>query len=207
MLRLSVSQALTRACALAQGGSRRLLGLAGEPGAGKSTLSARIAQRCPGDSVVVPMDGFHLAHSELERLGRAARKGAPDTFDAWGFLALVQRLAADDEPVVYAPQYRRELHNGVAGAVPVPRRTPLVVVEGNYLLLDEPPWASLRALFDEIWFVEVDERTRLDRLVARHVQFGKSRQEALAWSHGPDQANAELIAATRARADAVVEMD
>ncbi len=204
---LTVHQALTRAGLLARGGRRHLLGLTGEPGAGKSTLSARIARQLPGDSVVVPMDGFHLAQSELEALGRASRKGAPDTFDAWGFLALVRRLARNDEPVVYAPQYRRELHNGVAGAIPVPRQTPLVIVEGNYLLLDEQPWRSLRELFDEIWFVEVDEATRLERLIARHVHFGKSRQDAVAWSHGPDQANAELIRDTRPIADAVVQLD
>lgn len=203
---LAPEVAVRRARVLAVEGRRCLLGLVGEPGAGKSTLAQRLAEELAGRAVVVPMDGFHLAQSELERLGRAGRKGAPDTFDAWGFLALVRRLAACTEPVVYAPAYRRELHNAVAGAVAVPRGSPLVVVEGNYLLLDDRPWSLVRPLFEQTWFLDLDEQTRLERLIARHVRSGKTEHEARAWALGPDQANARLIRATRARATAVVRV-
>lgn len=205
-MELTTDEAIDRARSLAAGGRRALLGITGEPGAGKSTLGVTLAAALSDDAVVVPMDGFHLAQSRLTELGRVDRKGAPDTFDAWGFIALVRRLAADSEPIVYAPEYRRELHNGVAGAIPVRRSTPLVVVEGNYLLLDEEPWCRLRELMTETWYVDVDEGLRMRRLVARHERFGKSHEAAVAWAAGPDERNAVLIRATRDGADAVVRV-
>jgi len=190
---------------LLAGGGRRLLGIAGAPGAGKSTLSAAVVAAFPGRAVAVPMDGFHLAQSELERLGRADRKGAPDTFDAAGFVALLRRLR---EPApgetVYAPEYRRDLRNGVAAAIAVAADVPLVVTEGNYLLLDAAGFAPVAGLLDEAWFVAPDDGVRLERLVSRHVRFGKAPDVAHAWSHGPDEANARLVAPTAARADLVV---
>lgn len=186
---------------------RRLLGVAGQPGAGKSTLSARLRAAFGDRCVVVPMDGFHLAQSELERLGRADRKGAPDTFDAAGYVALLRRLRAPSPgETVYAPEYRRDLRNGVAGAIAVPADVPLVVTEGNYLLLDEHGFAPVRGLLDACWYVELPEEVRAERLVARHRLFGKSPDAATAWAHGPDQRNADLVAGTRARADLVVEV-
>ena len=184
---------------------RRLLGIAGAPGSGKSTLAAALADALgPKLAIVVPMDGFHLAQAELERLGRAGRKGAPDTFDASGFVALLARLREAAEPATYAPQFRREIEEPVAGAIPVPREVPLVIVEGNYLLVDRGPWAGVRGLLDECWFVEADEAVRMERLVARHRAFGRTEEDARAFAHGSDQANAEVIAATRGRADVVV---
>lgn len=184
---------------------RRLLGITGAPGSGKSTLAAALADALgPELAIVVPMDGFHLAQAELERLGRAERKGAPDTFDASGFVALLARLRAATEPVTYAPQFRREIEEPIAGAIPVPRDVPLVIVEGNYLLVDDGAWAGVRGLLDECWFVEVDEAVRMDRLVARHRAFGRTPEAAQAFASGSDQANAEVIAATRGRADVVV---
>jgi pantothenate kinase len=189
-------------------GGRRLLGIAGPPGAGKSTLSAQILAAFPGQCVVVPMDGFHLAQSELDRLGRADRKGAPDTFDAAGYVALLSRLR---EPrageTVYAPEYRRDLHNGVAGAIPVAPGVPLVITEGNYLLLEEHGFAPVRDLLDRCWYVDLPEEVRAERLVARHELFGKAPEAAHAWTHGPDQRNADLVAGTRGRADVVVAPD
>jgi len=186
-------------------GRRTLLGITGAPGAGKSTLAAQVAEACGTSAVVVPMDGFHLAQTELERLGRADRKGAPDTFDAAGFVALLCRLR-DPHPdeVVYAPEYRRDLRNGVAGAIRVEPGTPLVVTEGNYLLLDQDGFAPVAGLLDESWFVAPDDDLRLARLVARHEAFGKPADAARAWAHGPDERNARLVAATAARADVVV---
>ncbi len=183
---------------------RRLLGLTGPPGAGKSTLSAQIVAAFPGRCVVVPMDGFHLAQAELERLGRADRKGAPDTFDAAGYRALLRRLRAAEPDPVYAPEYRRDLRHGVTGAIAVPPDVPLVVTEGNYLLLAADGFAPVRALLDDCWYLEPPEEVRIERLVRRHVQFGKSPEAARAWVAGTDQRNAGLVQESRARADRVV---
>ncbi|MFF0227264.1 nucleoside/nucleotide kinase family protein [Streptomyces sp. NPDC004629] len=193
-----------RARALAGSGRRAMLGIVGAPGSGKSTLALHLAAALgPDTAVVVPMDGFHLANSELERLGRRQRKGAPDTFDAAGYAALLRRLREPTGECVYAPRFHREFEEAVAGAIPVPAGTPLVITEGNYLLLDDGPWAGVKALLDEAWYVAPDEETRLDRLIRRHVAYGKPLAEARAWSLGTDQRNAGLIAATLDRADLV----
>lgn len=202
---LSPADAVARAQALAGEGRRVLLGLAGPPGGGKSTLAARLQDALGGDCRTVGMDGFHLAQAELRRLGREDRKGAPDTFDVGGYLALLRRLRAADEDVVHAPAFRRDLEEPVAGAVAVPREVPLVVTEGNYLLLDDGGWAGVRPLLDACWFVAPPEPVRLERLVARHVAFGRSAEAARAWATGPDGRNAALVQATRARADATVD--
>ncbi|MDT9682221.1 nucleoside/nucleotide kinase family protein [Streptomyces sp. TRM76323] len=197
-----------RARRLATPGTRRVLGLAGPPGAGKSTLAARLVDRLGGLAVLVPMDGFHLAGAELDRLGRAGRKGAPDTFDAAGYAALLARLrAADPRVTVYAPAFDRALEEPVAGSVPVPPDVPLVVTEGNYLLYDDPAWVPVRALLDEVWYVEADDDLRIRRLVDRHVRYGKGRADAERWVRDSDEANARLIAPGRARADLVVPVD
>ncbi|MFC8191398.1 nucleoside/nucleotide kinase family protein [Cellulomonas sp. NPDC057328] len=196
---------VARVDALLARGGRRLLGLAGPPGAGKSTLSAQVAAVYADRCVVVPMDGFHLAQTTLERLGRSDRKGAPDTFDADGWVALLRRLRAPEPGrTVWAPEYRRDLRHGVTGAVAVPADVPLVVVEGNYLLLDAHGFGPVAALLDESWFLAPDHDERLRRLVARHERFGKSPEAARAWSTGPDEANARLVADGAARADLVV---
>ena len=190
-----------------RGGGRRVLGIAGAPGAGKSTLTALLARELPEDScVVVPMDGFHLADVALDRLGRRNRKGAPDTFDAAGYAALLQRIRAQrpEDPPVWAPQFERDLEQPLAGAIEVAGRVPLVITEGDYLLLDEGPFALVRGLLDACWFVETPEDLRHERLIARHVEFGKPPAAARDWALGPDEANARLVAATAARADAVV---
>lgn len=190
----------------AAGGERVLVGVAGAPGSGKSTLTARIADVMEAaEVVVVPMDGFHLAHDELERLDRAARKGAIDTFDGGGFVALLKRLAARNEDVVYAPAFRRDMEEPVAGAIPVAREVPLVIVEGNYLLAEEAPWDQVRGLLTETWMVQLDEQVRLRRLIARHMQFGRDAEAARAHALGSDQVNAELVEATGMRADLVVD--
>ncbi|MGV9646301.1 nucleoside/nucleotide kinase family protein [Streptomyces sp. NPDC004822] len=200
---------LDRARALADEGGRAVLGIAGSPGAGKTTLAETLVRELngTGDPWVahVPMDGFHLADAELERLGRRDRKGAPDTFDAAGYAALLRRLR--EEPgglTVYAPGFERVLEQPIAGAVPVEPAARLVVTEGNYLLLDTGAWALVRPQLDEVWFCELEERERLRRLIARHERFGKTHEEAVAWVMRSDQRNAELVAATRDRADLVV---
>ncbi|MGW4349496.1 nucleoside/nucleotide kinase family protein [Streptomyces sp. NPDC004690] len=201
---------LDRARSLTGGGRRALLGIAGAPGAGKSTLAERLVRALNGAgepwAAHVPMDGFHLADAELDRLGRRGRKGAPDTFDAAGYAALLRRLREEygTAETVYAPGFERVLEQPLAGAVPVPPAARLVVTEGNYLLLDEGPWARVRAELDEVWFCELDEAERVRRLVARHEEFGKGHDEAVAWVLGTDRRNADLVSATRDRADLIV---
>ncbi|MDQ1289877.1 MAG: hypothetical protein QG622_3443 [Actinomycetota bacterium] len=187
-------------------GDRRLLGITGAPGAGKSTLAEYLAAELGDGCRLVPMDGFHLAQAELERLGRAGRKGAPDTFDAEGYAALLRRLRSREDDVVYAPTFDRGIEQPIAGAIPVPRDVPLIITEGNYLLVDEAPWAGVGPLLDVVWYLDVDEPVRLDRLVARHVAFGKDPRDARAWAEGSDQRNAEVISGTRGLADAVIRL-
>ena len=191
---------------LSKRNGRTLLGLVGAPGAGKSTLAAALLAEFADVAQVVPMDGFHLANVELERLGRRDRKGAPDTFDSAGYVALLRRLLvqADDE-VVYAPEFRREIEEPIANAIPIHARTQLVITEGNYLLLDDGPWAHVAGLLDEVWYVDVDDEVRVHRLTRRHEQFGRSAEEAAAWVAGTDEPNARLIEASRARASFVFQ--
>ena len=194
-----------RARSLASAG-RRVLGITGPPGAGKSTLAARIvAALGPDTARLVGMDAFHYAQAELARLGRTDRKGAPDTFDADGYVALLERLRTSADPVVYAAEFRREIEEPIANAVPVPREVTLVVTEGNYLLVDAGPWARVRPLLDECWYVAAgDDPARVERLIARHVAFGRSPEAAREWVLRSDERNAALIAGTRDRADLVV---
>jgi pantothenate kinase len=205
---LTFDDLVHRARTLPQGGRRALLGIAGSPGAGKSTLAERLVRELNGSGAPwvahVPMDGFHLADAELERLGRRDRKGAPDTFDAAGYAALLRRLREETHDVVYAPGFERVLEQPVAGAIPVPPAARLVVTEGNYLLLETGAWARVRHELDEVWFCELPEPERLRRLVARHEEFGKGHEEAVGWVLRSDQRNAELVATTRDRADLVV---
>ncbi|QSB15643.1 nucleoside/nucleotide kinase family protein [Natronosporangium hydrolyticum] len=195
-----------RARRLAGQGGRRLLGLAGAPGAGKSTVAELLVAELAPAAVLVPMDGFHLADAELHRLGRHLRKGAPDTFDAAGFVQLLSRLRDPAPEPVYAPRFDRSREDPVAGAIPVPPELPLVVTEGNYLLLAEGVWQAVRELLDEVWFIERDEATRVGRLTARHQAYGRSLAEAADRARGSDQRNAELIAGTRHRADLIVHL-
>lgn len=203
----ALEAAVARARNLAGSGSRMLLGITGMPGAGKSTLATRLVDALTPRALCVPMDGFHIANTELTRLGRRQRKGAADTFDVAGYIALLRRLrTAETGEVVYAPSFDRGLDEPIAGAIAVAPEVALVVTEGNYLLMDGD-WRPVRDLLHEIWYVQVAEEDRIAGLVARHASFGKSEDEARHWALGSDQANAELIAATAHRADVLVHLD
>jgi pantothenate kinase len=205
-IEISTVEAVRRARRLAAGGRRTLLGIAGPPGAGKSTLARLIADDLGDHARLVGLDGFHLAQAELQRLGRASRKGAIDTFDAAGYVALLRRLRDATEEVVYAPEFRREIEEPIGSAVAVPRQVPLVITEGNYLLVEDGDWAEVRPLLDEAWYVTRDEEARRRSLVQRHIQFGKPPELARSWALGTDQRNAELVELTRAFADMLVHI-
>ena len=185
--------------------ARMILGFTGPPGCGKSTVVDRLAAALGEDLCrVVPMDGFHLAARQIAGTPLEARRGAIDTFDAAGYLHLLQRLRARDEPVVYAPVYERSIEDPIAGAIAVPAATPIVLTEGNYLLADAAPWNGIRDVLDGTWYIETPDEARLERLIERHHAFGKTAEAARAWATGPDEANAAFIASTRSRADRVL---
>jgi pantothenate kinase len=200
----SFEDLLTRAEGLAKPGRRNVLGIVGAPASGKTTLAWSLAGALGSRAAVVGMDGFHLAQVELRRLGLTDRKGAPDTFDADGYVHLLGRLAEGRE-TVYAPEFRREIEEPIAGAVRVPPEVRLVITEGNYLLVDEEPWSGIRPLLTEAWYLAPDEPERLERLVSRHRRYGRSLVEAKQRALGSDQRNADLIAGTAPRADLVLE--
>ncbi|MGC4787480.1 nucleoside/nucleotide kinase family protein [Micromonospora sp. DT178] len=203
---VGTDELVARARTLAEAGPRQLLGIAGPPGAGKSTLAERIVEAVGPTARLVPMDGFHLAQAELHRLGRAERKGAVDTFDANGYVSLLRRLRRLEPTAVYAPAFRRDLEEPVAGSIEVPPSVRLVVTEGNYLLLTGTPWDEVRPLLHEAWFLDLDAELRLRRLTARHEAYGRSAEQARAWATGSDEANAALVAGTAHRADLVVRL-
>jgi len=193
--------------ALAAARDRVLLGITGSPGAGKSTLAVGLVEALGTRGVPVawvPMDGFHLADVELDRLGRRERKGAIDTFDGYGYLALLRRVAGEREHTVYAPTFDRTIEQPVAGAIAVEPATRVVLTEGNYLLDESEPWAEVRKALTEVWFCDVPGDVRRQRLVARHIRFGKTPDHAGRWVEEVDERNAERIEAARYLADLVV---
>lgn len=185
---------------------RSILAIAGAPGSGKSTIARLLHQALPDRSVLVPMDGFHLANKELERLGRKERKGAPDTFDVKGYQVLLQRLKNQThDEIIYAPEFDRNIEEAIAGSIPVFPETRLVITEGNYLCLAHGSWKSLVDLFDETWFIRTSQQERRQRLIKRHCYFGRSLEAAKAWVDHTDEPNAQFIEQNRSEVGLVLE--
>ncbi|MFC7725317.1 nucleoside/nucleotide kinase family protein [Nocardioides sp. GCM10028917] len=203
---------LDRARALLDRPGRVLLGVTGAPGAGKSTLTETLLSQLRAEMGAeavghLPMDGFHLADVQLDRLGHRNRKGAPDTFDVDGYVAALRRLHEQPDRTLFAPGFERDLEQPIAAAIAIPPSARFVVTEGNYLLLPDGGWERVRPLLAEVWHVEVDDDVRRERLVRRHEQFGKSPDAARTWVERVDEPNARLISATRDAADLVVRLD
>ncbi|TNM30713.1 nucleoside/nucleotide kinase family protein [Streptomyces sedi] len=181
---------------------RAVLGLAGPPAAGKSTLARSLVAALGNVAAYVPLDGFHLSNAQLDRLGLRSRKGSEPSFDAYGYAALLARLvAAAGREAVYVPDFDRALDEPVAARHVVPAEARLVVTEGNYLALDAPGWREARAWMDRLWYVDAPEALRDARLVDRHRHHGRSSVATRAWIDDNDLPNSLLVAASRARCD------
>jgi pantothenate kinase len=183
---------------------RTVVGIVGAPGAGKSTIAEQLAELLDPLAALLPMDGFHLPQSRLSELGSRDRMGAPDTFDVPAFranLIAIRRGFRQSEHPVIAPGFDRDIEEPVPGRIRIAPECCCVIVEGNYLLLDTGGWERTAPMFDLTFFVEIDDETRIERLIARHERFGKSPADARAWALGPDQLNADVIAASAPRAD------
>lgn len=188
---------------------RRLLGIAGAPGAGKSTLAralvAAVEERYgAGTAAYLPLDGFHLSNAQLQRLGLTDRKGSEPSFDVWGYAALLERVSRETEHEVYVPDYDRTLHEPVAARHLVRPTARLVVTEGNYLACDAPGWRAARRALAAVWYLETPDEVRERRLVERQLAGGRDAAQARAWVAGNDRPNGELIKESKWRCDRIL---
>lgn len=190
--------------------SRYLIGITGQPGAGKSTLTEALVRACaaelgPQRVVGLPMDGFHLTNQQLNGIGLRNLKGAPTTFDAHEFASALKHLATSPATVTW-PAYSRVLHEPIPDAISIAPTVQLIFVEGNYLLLQSSPWDAIRALLDSVWYVGADLQIIKERLLKRQLDAGRSPADAEAHVLGSDMENARQIAETEGFADRVVEI-
>ncbi len=181
---------------------RFITAVAGPPGAGKSTLAAQIATAIGAGARVVPMDGFHYDNAVLDQLGLRGRKGAPETFDAAGFLHLMRRLRAGEDAAI--PVFDRNMDLARAAADLVTAADKYLIVEGNYLLLNDAPWCDLASLFDLSVYIDVPEAELDARLVDRWHHHGKTPTEARHWIDSNDLPNIRRVTEGSRRADIVI---
>jgi len=178
---------------------RFLIAIAGPPGAGKSTLSVHLARQLQ-NAQILQMDGFHYDNAVLDELGLRARKGAPETFDYAGFSALLRRVR-DREPGIAIPVFDRAIDLARAGAAIIPPTTKYIVVEGNYLLLDEHPWTGLADCFDMTIFLDVSRSELHRRLMQRWLDLGRTPEQAAQWVNSNDMPNVARVLSSRRPAD------
>jgi pantothenate kinase len=193
-------------------GQRYMVGIVGVPGAGKSTVTKWLVDGINAvldgnPAIAVPMDGYHLSNETLEQMGLLHLKGIPATFDAAGFIELLRRLRTTTDANVYCPLFDRSIEASILDAIVIEPRHQLCVVEGNNLLLEDPPWDQCLRFFDEVWFLDVDLAVIKPRLQKRHERNGTVTPEAAqAKMESTDLPNARLILASKSRATRIIHM-
>ncbi|CAB4753243.1 unannotated protein [freshwater metagenome] len=186
---------------------RSIIGIVGKPGAGKSTVVSEIEKRFdPSEVCVIPMDGYHLSNEILIELGRRDRKGAPDTFATEAFISLISKVKNDHKSEHRFPIFHREIEASKEDEGIVSSGVKVIVIEGNYLFSEEHNWNGVFPLLDHTWFIEIDNEVRMQRLIARHIKYGKTPGEAEDWSRGSDEANARFIELTAHRAASIIKL-
>ena len=204
----SIDEALSRIKDLALKHSGRfIIGIVGKPGAGKSTLTSHLIENLPKDSVsLVPMDGYHLSNLQLKNLGLSDRKGAFNTFDSNGYVSLLKRINTETDQDIYYPVFHREIEESYAADGVVLANTKIVLTEGNYLLFDKAGWEKVATELTEIWYININDDVRIDRLVKRHEFYGKDKESALNWATGTDEINAKIVGSTAVKADVIINI-
>ena len=204
----SIDEALSRIKDLAlKHSSRFIIGIVGKPGAGKSTLTSHLIENLPKNSVsLVPMDGYHLSNQQLKNLGLSDRKGAFNTFDSNGYVSLLKRINTETDQDIYFPVFHREIEESYAADGVVLANTKIVLTEGNYLLFDKAGWEKVAAELTEIWYININDDVRIERLVKRHEFYGKDKESAFNWATGSDQINAKIVESTASKADVIINL-
>ena len=192
-------------------GRRLLVAVAGAPASGKSRLAEELVERLeqsqPGRAAILPMDGYHYDDALLKQLGRHARKGAPDTFDVGGLYHMLRRLRENADDAIAVPVFDRDIETARAGARLIPAAVDIVVVEGNYLLLRQPPWSALRPFFDFTVMVLTPETILRQRLAKRWAFFGLPPSEIDRKIEEVDLPNGRFVVQESAAAEYRIEND